>query len=546
MSYTFSHQNVGTEGREIEVQARRWLLGGALASLLLALVGCGGGGSATSSSGGGGAKNAVGVYCATSEVMVFWDPSTSFSNEIIAMANMYEGLLRYDPLHDRFIPVLATRYEKSSDGLTWTFHLRHNVRFHDGSLMTSADVKASIERTIELGQGASYIWSAVKSIDTPDPYTVVFHLKYPAPLDFVAASPYAAWIFNPNALKQHGANWFAQGHEDGTGPYELQSWSQGHPLVLKAFPQYWGGWKGPHYTKVVFETIPSSSTKAQMLTSGQCTYADILPYEQIQALKGNPKVRIVVSPSFQNLIAFFNTKKKPLDDVRVREALSYAFPYAQVIRDVMHGYARQSQGPVPYGLWGHDPNLPQFHQDLTKAAALLRAAGIRPGTLNLTLTYTAGDDNEQSTAALYKAALQQIGVNLTVRPMPWTAQWNLAKATDPNARQDIFMMYWWPDYTNPYSFLYNMFHSESTINFNMAYYSNPTFDRLIDRANEEAGVDRAAAERLYAQAQEVLFKDAPAIPIFDEQYVRAVSADLHGFVDNPSYPNVVFWHDVHP
>ena len=519
-----------------------------LAAVLLAgagLVGlsaCGSSGSTGSAT----TKTAVGVYASYTQVMVFWDPSDSYSNEIIAMPQMYETLLRYDPKTDKFLPDLATSYSKSQDGLTWTFHLRHNVHFHDGSLMTSQNVKDSIERTMQRGNGAAYIWDAVKSIATPSKYTVVFNLSTPSPIDFAAASPYAAWIFNTAPLKQHGQNWYAKGHEDGTGPYELQSWSSGQPLVLKAFKGYWGGWKGDHYTKLIFETVGSSSTRAQMLQSGQLTFTDFLPYEQIQALKKDANLRVTVTPAWQNLMAFFNTKVAPLNNVLVRKALSEAFPYQEVITSVMHGYASQSRGPIPAGLWGHDPSLPQYHYNLAGAKSLLQQAGIKPGSLNLTLTYTAGDDNESAAAALYKASLAQIGVNLTARPMPWVSQWNLAKATNPSQRQDIFMMYWWPDYANPYSFLYNLFHTESTVNFNLAYYYNSSFDKLIDQANTDSGINRGQAVKLYDQAQTMLYQDAPAIFIFDEQHVRVIPKSLKGYYDNPAYTNVVFWYDVTP
>lgn len=511
------------------------------------IVGCGspstGSGNANSTSS---AANSTAIYGDTSQVMIFWDPSTSFSNEIVAMNNMYQTLLKYNPTTNTFTPVLATSYEKSKDSLTWTFSLRHDVHFHSGKLMTSADVKNSIQRTIQLRQGAAYIWDSVKSIDTPDQYTVVFHLKYPAPLDLSASAPYAAYIFNTDELKQHGDKWFSAGHEDGTGPYMSKSWSSNQPLVVTKFSAYWGGWSGSHYDNVIFKTVSDANTKAQMIKSGQLTYADMLPVQQLEALKSDKNIAIVQTPSFQNLIAFFNTKNEHLKNPLVREALSDAFPYDQVINDVMHKQAHQSYGPIPAGLWGYDSSLPQYQFNLTEAQKLLTQAGIKPGSLSLTLTYAAGDANEQQIATLYKAMLSQIGVNLTVRSMPWDAQWNLAKATDPNQRQDIFMMYWWPDYANPYSFLYNLFHTESTINFNMSYYSNPQYDKLIDQANVVAGVSREEAIKQFNQAQEILVKDTPAIWVYDVNYERAISSSMQGFVDNPAYPGVVFWYDVHP
>ncbi|MBX5476231.1 MAG: ABC transporter substrate-binding protein [Clostridia bacterium] len=521
-----------------------------LAAALLAgavlMTGCGGGSSSsgTGSSGSQGGAENVAVYAVTTEPMIFWDPSDGFSNEIIAMNNFYETLLRYDPASNSFIKVLATDYKSSPDALTWTFTLRKGVKFHTGKTMTSADVKASFERTMKHGKGAAYILDPIQSIDTPDESTVVFHLKYAAPMDLIVSSPYAAYVFDTDVLKKNGDDWFNKQHEAGTGPYMLKSWKQNDSLVLQKFPDYWGGWKDNQFDTVIIKPVEETSTKMQMLQAGQADVVDQLPYEQLEALKNDPNVEIVRTNAWQNLLAFFNTKKKPLDDVRVRQALSYAFPYRSVIDDVMHGMATQARGPVPAGLWGHDDNLFQYQDDLEKAKQLLDQAGVKPG-LKLTLTYTSGDENERRVAELWKAELAKLGITLDIQAMPWDPQWQLAKATDPNKRQDILMMYWWPDYANPYSFLWNMFHSEDTVNFNLAYYSNPEFDKLIDDANQISATDRAQAEAKYAQAQEILVRDAPAVFIYDQNYVRPVRKSFGGYVDNPAYPNVVFFYNAY-
>ncbi|MBX6723934.1 MAG: ABC transporter substrate-binding protein, partial [Dactylosporangium sp.] len=185
-----------------------------------------------------------------------------------------------------------------------------------------------------------------------------------------------------------------------------------------------------------------------------------------------------------------------------------------------------------------------YKEDLDKAKSLLEEAGLGDGGLTLTLTYTAGDENERRTVELWSAELAKLGIRLDGRAMPWDAQWSLAKSTDPNDRQDIFMMYWWPDYATPYSFLFNLFHSEDAINFNMSYYRNAAYDDLIDRGNELAATDRDQAVALFGQAQEQLMKDNPAVFIYDQSYVRPVAASLSGYVDNPAYPNVVFFYDL--
>jgi peptide/nickel transport system substrate-binding protein len=153
----------------------------ATVGLASALAACGG---SASSSSAAPAANQVFTYDTFTPVMVDgWDPATEYSDGIIAMSEMYETLTRYDPATHTIKPLLATSWTSSSDGKTWTFHLRHGVYFHTGRLMTAQAAKDSIERTIKENGGASYIWSAVKTIDTPDQYTLVFHQSYASPLD---------------------------------------------------------------------------------------------------------------------------------------------------------------------------------------------------------------------------------------------------------------------------------------------------------------------------------------------------------------------------
>ncbi|MEW6398482.1 MAG: ABC transporter substrate-binding protein [Bacillota bacterium] len=491
------------------------------------------------------AKPQVAVYANSSEVMVFWDPSDSFSNEIVAMNNMYETLLRYDPIAGKFTPVLATDYSHSPDGLEWTFHIRKGVKFHTGNAMDAHAVKYSIERTIQRGKGASFIWDSVDRIEVPDQYTVVFKLKYPAPLDLVVSSGYGAHIFDPQAVKEHGEDWFAAGHEAGTGPYTLESYDKAGDLVLTEFPDYWGGWEGKHFDKVVFKQVTEPTTRRQMIEAGQADYTNQLPLDQIADLQKNPKVNVVVTPSFQNLLGMLNTEKKPLNNPDVRRAISCAVPYRDIISTVMLGYASQARGPVPKGLWGYSEEVPQYTYDPDKARALLEKAGYGKGGLKLTLTYTSGDDQERRVAELMKASFAELGIGLEIRVMNWEQQWELAKNPDPQKRQDIFLFYWWPDYADPYSFLVNLFHSEPEIVFNLSYYRNPEYDRLIEEGRRVSGIDRQQAIAKYVQAQKILVEDAAALFLYDLEYVRPVAASLKGFVDNPAYPHVVWWYDCY-
>ena len=161
-------------------------------ALTLLLAACGG---SSYNAGTKSATSSVFTYDTYTQVMVDgWDPATEYSNGIIAMSNMYQTITHYNPVTHQVQPLLATSWTHTSDGLTWTFQLRHGVYFHTGRLMTAQAAKAAILRTKALNGGASYIWGAVKTIDAPSQYALVFHLSYPSPLALEASADYSAYI----------------------------------------------------------------------------------------------------------------------------------------------------------------------------------------------------------------------------------------------------------------------------------------------------------------------------------------------------------------
>ena len=483
------------------------------------------------------------VYALNSEPLTNWDPAIEFSNGIHVHNNMYEQLVRYDAETETITPLLAESYSFSDDGLTWTFKLREGVKFQNGDDLTADDVKYSIDRTMALEAGASYIWYPVEEINVVDPLTVEFKLAFNTPLDLVAATGYAAFIYSDQCVDEDN-NWIEEAKGCGTGPYMLSSSKWGDEVILEKFDGYWGGWQENSFDTVVFKKVAETATRRQMIETGEATITVELPYSDVNALKENDDVIVYVEPSLQNLIGMFNTVKAPLDDVLVRQALAYAFPYDEVIDAAIGGYGRQSYGMVPYGLWGWSDELSQYNTDLDRARDLLTEAGYPDGGFGLLLTYTAGNEAEKSSAELYKANLAELNIDLEIRGMPWDSQWELAKSTDPEARQDIFMMYWWPDLPSPYSFLFSTFHSEDEPFFNLAYYSNSEFDDMINTANELTATDFETAEQMFVDAQQILLEDAASLFIYDRQDVWVTVKDLQGFKFNPAYPTVVFFHEL--
>ena len=472
------------------------------------------------------------------------DPSISFSNDSVVMGNAYETLVFYNPPGSEKVlsPQLATSWKSSEDGLTWTFNLRKGVKFHDGTDFSAEAVKYSVERTINMGLGAAFIWAPVEEINVIDDYTVEFKLSYAAPLDLIASAGYGAWIFSPTCTQAQGekaSEWFNEGHDCGSGPYMIESREKGTRLVMTYFDDYWGGWKEGQFAKIVFEIIIDPVVAQQMLEAGEADATYGLTRVNLDALDARDDVTVYLNPSFQNLLGLFNMKKEPTNNKLVRQALSYAVPYQQIIEGVMLGQATQAYGPVPAGMWGHSKDLFQYTHDLDKARELLAEAGYPEGGFDLLLTYATGDLDEQQVGELWKAELAKLGINLEVRALEWEPQWDLAMS-DPMVAQDILVFYWWPTYITPYDFLFNMFHCEEEILFNLGYYCNAEFDEMIDTADALSGSDRAEAERLFVEAQEILIEDAAAAFFYDLPNDHELRSDIKGYADNPAYPHIIF------
>ena len=180
---------------------------------------------------------------------------------------------------------------------------------------------------------------------------------------------------------------------------------------------------------------------------------------------------------------------------------------------------------------------------LTIARAILAEEGLAKTGLELTLTYVTSDALEALAGELWKANLETLGITLILQPMSWEAMWELSKA-DPGQAQDILLLYWWATYVTPYDYLLNIFHSEESPIFNLAYYSNPAFDKLIDEAAALSGTDRAKAEEMFKTAQRMVIEDAPAVFILDKPNVHILRSDVKGYADNPAYGHVVFVNDL--
>jgi peptide/nickel transport system substrate-binding protein len=474
-----------------------------------------------------------------------WDPSASYSTEVLYMANMYEPLIWANPpgSSEPIRPGVATSWDVSPDGLHWTFHLRSGVKFHDGTPLNAEAVSYSINRTKSMGLGAAYLWGVVNTVDVLDDLTVRLNLAYAAPLTRMISSEYAGWIFSPKSAS-NGTAWFELGHDAGSGPWMLESYKPRNEILLTRFPGYWGGWNDTQFDKIDIHFVSDPVEERQMLESGDADIATTVPIESVPILNQTQGLIVYREPSFYNYVAYMNNAKPPLNNVLVRQAISYAIPYDDIINVAAKSFATQAQGPVPKTLWPNQPGLlPQYQHNLTKAKQLLTEAGY-PNGLSLVLTYTQENGAEQLFVPLIKSELAKIGVSLDIRGIPWVEQWAMAKQ-DPKTAQDIFLIEWWPSMQDGYDELSGMFHSESSVNFNMNYWYNSTFDNMIDTAFATEGTNITKSAQLYYDAQKMLIDNAVALYLYDADGLFYFHTSIQGFVNNPYYPIVIFFYPLY-
>lgn len=475
-----------------------------------------------------------------------WNPAVSFSTEALYMANIYETLVVVNPpdAEEELSPALATSWETSEDGLVWTFNLREGVTFHDGAALTADAVVRSITLAQEIG-GAGFIWFPLETVEAVNDLTVQFTLSYPAPLLLILGSTYGAWIVSPNALDAYAedASYFDSGRAAGTGPYMLTEYTPDAEVILMKNTNYWGGWNDKKFDIVQISIVADSVTQEQLLLGGEVDLALRLPPTSYQAFANNPDYTVHTEATLFNYVGFLNTLRAPLDNVKFRQALSYATPYQQIIDVAAEGLATQARGAAPKGVFPYSEAVPQYTYNVEMAKQLLSESGVDPSSVSLRVTYAAENAIQPTMAALLKDAWEEaLGIEVTIEAILFNQQWQEAKS-DPANAQDVFMLLYWPTYSDAGADnLWSMFRSSGAPFFNLSYWANEEFDALIDEAGVVSGTDLNAALAIYTQAQTLMVEEAPALFFMDVGTWYAVPNYLAGFKYNLNYPFSTFFY----
>jgi len=499
------------------------------AVLALALAACGGGGSG--GGGGGGASAAAGtpkeggnlVMARADEVqsLVPWVPTDNAS--IWTLEEIYDTLLVPKPDGHGVEASVATSWSQSADKLSWTFRLRHGVKFSNGQPLTSADVKFSLEQASKPNTPFYFIDQVIKSIGTPDPYTVVITTKQPwSPLP--ADMALFANSIVPKNYDGETAAQFAQ-HPVGSGPFALSSWVKGQSIKLVKNPHYWQPGK-PYLDSVTFTVVADANTRATQIQSGQAQVDEFPAYSSISALNAaNTKVGIFDSSRVDYFV--MNNRKAPFTDPQVRLAVNEAIDRAALIKTVQFGYGTPAKGYMSPVLWAYAPSIAPPAYSLSASKASL-AKSKYPTGFSTTITVAAGNDIQQSAAQLIQASLAQIGIKATIATLDPSA---LSTALQ-NGNFDMSFAYQTTDIVDPdeiirFAGLYN-----GGSNAMYSGYNNTELETLADKADTLSS--QTARQQVYDQIQEMVNQANPYAALYYSPSVYAFGADVQDFHPYPT------------
>ncbi|MDB5056543.1 MAG: putative extracellular solute-binding protein family 5, partial [Chloroflexi bacterium] len=297
--------------------------------------------------------------------------------DIWVMVNIYDQLIRIGPDGTTLTPDLATSWNVSKDGTVYTFHLRPNVVFQDGTKLTASDVKFCLDRA----RGPKQLWSwtlgAIKNVAAPNPSTVTITLKHPWGPFLSDVALFDTGIYPQAYFKKVGASGLAS-HPIGTGPYAFDQWQKGQYLRLKKNTRYWDAAKYPMQA-VEYDLIPNDNTRLLKVQAGELDVDNVLPYNLIAQVQGNGSAQVQINKSTETNYFTFNTKMKPFGDIKVRQAISHAINRAAIVKAVLYGHGTPANSFLPAGAIDYNPNIPVPTYDMALAKKLLSQSSVPHG-----------------------------------------------------------------------------------------------------------------------------------------------------------------------
>jgi peptide/nickel transport system substrate-binding protein len=470
------------------------------------------------------------------------DPEAVLNNTSgFVMGTIYDSLLKYKSGSTDVEPGLAESWEASPEGLTYTFHLRKGVTFHDGTPFNAPNYVKTISRVLDksdpdsiynTGPVESFLddtYGSVASYMATDDYTVVFTFKeVSGPFTTNLAMVWNG-VVSPTAVTKYKKDF--RNHPVGTGPFIFKEWRQGDQVVLDANPNYWGG--KPKVDRIVFKVMPDAQATLLAAKRGDVHIIADVSAQTLPAIRSDPNLVVLTQPGLAvSGIALPNDVKFFMDK-RVRQALNYAVDKETLNKTLYQGMAAPMTSPLPSAQWGFDPTLKGYPYDPDKAKKLLADAGYPNGFECELLSYSSPRGYNPAgpeLAVAIQGYLQKVGVNVNIRKQEMGAF--LAEVRSGKYDKGMFTAGFSGDNGDPDNFLYILFASPSMPVNDTSHYRNPEVDKLLGDARHTA--DHAKRLELYKKAQAIIMDEVPWIFVNSVLQTRVTRKEVKGFVLNPT------------
>jgi len=469
------------------------------------------------------------LVIAVNENFISMDPhNTGDTNSGSVQETMLEGLLGFDA-DGQIIKVLAEDYSISDNALEYTFKLQEGVTFHDGEQFNAEAVKANIERIMNDESLRLYSrgFSLISNVEILGDYDIKVTLK----------EPYGPMITRFGVAKMISPKMIKENLKDipkqpvGTGPYKFVEWVQGDHLSIEKFDGYWGG--GDRVSKITYKPVPENGSRVAMLKAGDAQVIYPVPAQNIDELSNNKDVEVNKVPSTIAHYVSLNTYKKPLDDIKVRQAFNYAVDKEAYLKVVNSGLGLPLDSIIPSKTVYYKQQK-MYEHNIEKAKALLAEAGY-PDGFDIEIWGNTNSDTMKGMQFIQQQ-LGQIGVKVEIKSMEeGTLSDEIYGAQTPD---DAKLQMWYVSWSAYASDITNatkpLFHSVSfpPNGANTAYYHNTEADQLMDEANSISDVDRQA--ELYEKLQEIVYQDTPWIFLGVDEVVYGVRSNVSGVLVNPT------------
>ena len=444
------------------------------------------------------------------------DPHGAQSVEDVShtvLQHIMEPLVRREPVNGNLVAALATGW-KNPDPTTWSFTLR-DAKFHDGSKVTPADVKASLERVIALKGALAPQFAAVDTITALDAATV--QIKTKTPVGTLLAN--MAMVPIAPAAQLSTTGFFNK--PIGSGPFKVVSWSADADLRLEANADYWGS--APGVKTMVFRFYPEVAPLVTALQTGEIDFTWRLPPDQLPALQRDTNLKVDAVPGWTYYFIWMNSSRPVFADKRVRQAMAYALDVDKMIKDLLGTVARRATAPIPSTVFGYSPQT-AYAYDPAKAKQLLAQAGV-PNGFDAGIIWNPGSAPQDRELMLAMISYwNAVGVRVKSQEME-RAVWidNLNKLNWDMDMQANAVTTGDGDFT-----LGRLYHSRANRNG----YKNPDLDKILDDA--VATLDQDRRKQLYGQANKIIWDDAVGIFPAELSNVFAYRKRVSGFTPTPT------------